>query len=190
VGRGPWAGPVIAAACHFPNIENKHINFELFDDSKKLSPKKRKDSYMHLLDLHKRKLVKFQIGISSVKEIDNLNILQASLLAMKRALIKISYNNYMVLIDGVYKPNLRNLNCKTIIRGDQKFISIAAASIIAKVQRDQIMQNIAKKYPNYGWQTNMGYGTKEHINAIKSVGICKHHRKTFKPIKSFIHNKL
>ena len=96
----------------------------------------------------------------------------------------------MVLIDGVYKPNLRNLNCKTIIKGDQKFISIAAASIIAKVQRDQIMQNIAKKYPNYGWQTNMGYGTKEHINAIKSVGICKHHRKTFKPIKSFIHNKL
>ena len=112
---------------------------------------------MHLLDLHKIKLVKFQIGISSVKEIDNLNILQASLLAMKRALIKISYNNYMVLIDGVYKPNLRNLNCKTIIKGDQKFISIAAASIIAKVQRDQIMQNIAKKYPNYGWQTNMGY---------------------------------
>ena len=107
---------------------------------------------------------------------------------MKRVLKKFSNKNCLVLIDGSHKPTIKELCCKTIIKGDQKSLSIAAASIIAKITRDGIMKNLSNNYPLYKWNQNMGYGTLDHINAIKKHGITNHHRKTFKPIKRFIHN--
>ena len=188
VGRGPFAGPVVAAACYFPNPKNKLIKTKLFNDSKKLSVKKREECFEHLLNLKKKYIVKFSIGKATVEEIDLLNILQASLLAIKRALYNISCKNTLVLIDGKHKPKLKNISCKNIIRGDQKSISIAAASIIAKIHRDNIMKKLSKSFPQYDWNHNMGYGTKKHINALKMNGITMHHRKSFKPIMKFIHN--
>lgn len=185
VGRGPWAGPTIAAACHFYQPKNKLIRLELFNDSKKLSKKEREVCFQHILKLRKLSIIEFSIGKSSVREIDKINILQASLLAMKRAISSFSYKNFLILIDGINHPKLNNLNCKTIIKGDQKSISIAAASIIAKIYRDKIMTKLSKKFANYGWNSNMGYGTKKHKKAIISFGITQHHRKSFKPIKNY-----
>ena len=189
VGRGPLAGPVVAAACHFINSNSKEIDIRLFNDSKKLSHNKREECFKHILYLKKKSLVKFQIGESTVKEIDLLNILQASLLAMKRAVQGLSIENALVLIDGIHSPKL-DTKLKTIIKGDQKSLSIAAASIIAKVHRDKIMKKLSKSFPQYGWEKNMGYGTIKHMNGIKLTGVTKFHRKTFKPVKKFIQNNL
>ena len=108
---------------------------------------------------------------------------------MKRAVEGFSIDNALVLIDGIHSPKL-NIKLKTIIKGDQKSLSIAAASIIAKVHRDKIMQKLAKSFPQYGWEKNMGYGTIKHINGIRLTGITKFHRKTFRPVKKFIQNNL
>ena len=110
---------------------------------------------------------------------------------MKRAIKCFSFKNqrnYLVIIDGKNKPNLKNFDSKAIIKGDQKSISIAAASIIAKIYRDRLMKKLSKVFPQYKWEKNKGYGTPEHIEALKSIGICKHHRKTFKPIINLIHS--
>ena len=173
VGRGSLIGPVYAAAV----ILNKSINKKLLKDSKSLSKKKREELYSYI-----KKNSIWAIGQSSVKEIEKLNILNASLLAMKRAIIKLEKKPSLVLIDGNKLPNLRNYKLKYVIKGDQKIPSISAASIIAKVSRDRFITKLSKQFDNYGWNTNSGYGTKEHLRAIKKFGITEYHRKTFSPI--------
>ena len=173
VGRGSLIGPVYAAAV----ILNKSINKKLLKDSKSLSKKKREELYSYI-----KKNSIWAIGQSSVKEIEKLNILNASLLAMKRAIIKLEKKPSLVLIDGNKLPNLRNYKLKYVIKGDQKIPSISAASIIAKVSRDRFITKLSKQFDNYGWNTNSGYGTKEHLIAIKKFGITEYHRKTFSPI--------
>ena len=113
-----------------------------------------------------------------------MNILHASLLAMKRAILKLNTRPYLVLVDGNKLPDLKNYKLKYVIKGDQKIPSISAASIIAKVSRDRFITKLSKQFNGYGWETNLGYGTKEHLRAIKKLGITKHHRKTFSPISN------
>ena len=173
VGRGSLIGPVYAAAV----ILNKSINKGLLKDSKSLTKDKRE-----ALDKYIRKNSIWAIGQASTKEIEKMNILHASLLAMKRAVIKLKKKPSLVLIDGNKLPDLRNYNLKYVIKGDQKIPSISAASIIAKVSRDKFITKLSKQFGNYGWDTNSGYGTKEHLRAIKKFGITKYHRKTFAPI--------
>ena len=177
VGRGSLIGPVYAAAV----ILNKSINKKLLKDSKSLSKKKREELYSYI-----KKNSIWAIGQSSVKEIEKLNILNASLLAMKRAILKLTKKPSLVLIDGNRLPDLRNYKLEYVIRGDQKIPSISAASIIAKVSRDRFITTLSKQFNNYGWDTNSGYGTKEHLRAIKKFGITEYHRKTFSPICDLI----
>ena len=173
VGRGSLIGPVYAAAV----ILNKSINKKLLKDSKSLTKTKRE-----VLSRYIKKNSIWAIGKSSVKEIEKINILQASLLAMKRAIKKLKKKPSLVLIDGNKLPELNNYNLKSIIKGDQKIPSISAASIIDKVTRDKVITNLGKKFKGYHWDQNYGYGTKQHLNAIKNLGITDHHRKTFSPI--------
>jgi ribonuclease HII len=172
VGRGCLAGPVIAAAVILRN------NISGLKDSKKLSKKKREE-----LSLIIMKNSYFSFGSSSPKEIDEINILQASLLAMKRAILKLSVEPGKILIDGIHKPDL-NTDTQTIISGDSYIDEISAASIIAKVYRDNLMMQFDKKYPNFYFSSHMGYGTKMHKAAIKKYGITPIHRKTFKGVAS------
>jgi ribonuclease HII len=175
-GRGCLAGPVFAAAIILDQDNfSKEIN-----DSKKLSIIQRMKIFKELT-----KKCEYSIGIASVKEIEKFNILQSSLLAMNRALKKINIKNHIILIDGNFSPD-KNKNIKTIVKGDQKCISIAAASIIAKVSRDLFMAKLSIKFPNYNWEKNCGYGTKKHLEAIKEFGITEHHRKTFFPIHNLL----
>jgi len=173
VGRGSLIGPVYAAAV----ILNKSINKKLLKDSKSLSKIRRKKLFTYI-----KKNSVWAIGQASIKEIEKINILHASLLAMKRAIKKLKKKPTLVLIDGNKLPNLENYNLKYVIKGDQKIPSISAASIIAKVSRDRFITVLSKKFENYGWNTNSGYGTKKHLSAIKKFGITKYHRKTFSPI--------
>ena len=173
VGRGSLIGPVYAAAV----ILNKTINKRLLKDSKSLTKDKRKKLYKYI-----KKNSIWAIGQASVKEIEKINILHASLLAMRRAITKLKKKPSLVLIDGNKLPNLKNYKLKYVIKGDQKIPSIAAASIIAKVSRDKFITKLSKQFNNYGWDTNSGYGTKEHLRAINKFGITKYHRKTFSPI--------
>jgi ribonuclease HII len=177
VGRGSLIGPVYAAAV----ILNKSINKKLLKDSKGLTKDMRKE-----LDKYIKKNSIWAIGQASAKEIEKVNILHASLLAMKRAILKLNKKPSLVLIDGNKLPNLKNYKLKYVIKGDQKIPSISAASIIAKVSRDKFITKLSKKFNGYGWDTNSGYGTKEHLNAIKKLGITKHHRKTFSPISDLL----
>ena len=173
VGRGSLIGPVYAAAV----ILNKSINKKLLKDSKSLTKTKRE-----VLSRYIKKNSIWAIGKSSVKEIEKINILQASLLAMKRAIIKLKKKPTLVLIDGNKLPEIKNYNLRSIIKGDQKIPSISAASIIAKVTRDKVIINLGKKFKGYHWDQNYGYGTKQHLKAIKKLGITSQHRKTFSPI--------
>ena len=173
VGRGSLIGPVYAAAV----ILNKSVDKRLLKDSKCLSKRKREEIYSYI-----KKNSIWTIGRASVKEIEKMNILQASLLAMKRAITKLKKKPSLVLVDGNKLPNLKNYHLKYVIKGDQKIPSISAASIIAKVSRDRFIATLSKKFKNYGWDTNSGYGTKKHIRTIKKLGVTKYHRKTFSPI--------
>ena len=173
VGRGSLIGPVYAAAV----VLNKTINIKLLKDSKSLTKSKREK-----LSKYIKKNSEWSIGKASIKEIEKINILQASLLAMKRAIKKLKKKPSLVLIDGNKLPKINNYNLKSIIKGDQKIPSISAASIIAKVTRDKIVINLGKKFKGYYWDQNCGYGTKKHLKAIKKLGVTKHHRKTFSPI--------
>ena len=175
VGRGSLIGPVYAAAV----ILNKSINKKLLKDSKSLSKIRRKELFTYI-----KKNSVWAIGQASIKEIEKINILHASLLAMKRAIKKLKKKPTLILIDGNKLPNLKNYNLKYVIKGDQKIPSISAASIIAKVSRDRFITGLSKKFENYGWNTNSGYGTKKHLSAIKKFGITKYHRKTFSPISN------
>ena len=173
VGRGSLIGPVYAAAV----ILHKSINKKLLKDSKSLTKSKRE-----ILSKYIRENSVWSIGRASVKEIEKINILQASLLAMKRAIKKLKKKPTLILIDGNKLPKIKNCNLRSIIKGDQKIPSISAASIIAKVARDKMITNLGKKFKGYYWDQNYGYGTKQHLKAIKSLGITNHHRKTFSPI--------
>lgn len=176
VGRGPLAGPVISAAI----ILNKEKIPEGINDSKKLSKKKREVINEELISQHS-----FAIGIASVEEIDKINILQASLLAMKRAVLNLNIKPQTILVDGNKLPDLE-YNMYPIIKGDSKSISIAAASIIAKVYRDKLMQDLSLQYPGYYWEKNSGYGTKQHLLALDNLGVTPIHRKSFAPIYNML----
>ena len=176
VGRGSLIGPVYAAAV----ILNKKIVRRKLQDSKKISKTKRED-----LEKFIKKNSCWSIGTASIKEIEETNILNASLLAMKRAIKKLKKKPTHVLVDGNNLPNVKNYKLKSVVKGDRKIPSISAASIIAKVSRDKIISNLGKKFKGYNWQKNFGYGTSEHIKALKILGITKHHRKTFSPINKF-----
>ena len=173
VGRGSLIGPVYAAAV----ILNKSINKKILKDSKSLTKTKR-----NKLDKYIKDNSIWAIGSASIKEIEKINILHASLLAMKRAILKLDTKPSLVLVDGNKLPDLKNYKLNYVIKGDQKIPCISAASIIAKVSRDKFITKISKRFNGYGWDTNSGYGTKEHLKAIKKIGITKYHRKTFSPI--------
>ena len=169
VGRGCLAGPVVSAAV----ILKKGIDLSLLKDSKKISFKKRVKIAEHI----KLNSI-YAIGMASVEEILKINILQAALLSMKRAIDQLSVKPELILIDGNFAPQgLKNF--KTIINGDEKIKSISAASIIAKVYRDELMIKLSEKFQNYAWEKNFGYGTKAHIEGLKKFGITSHHRKGF-----------
>ena len=173
VGRGSLIGPVYAAAV----ILNKSINKKLLKDSKSITKSKREILYKYI----KENSI-WAVGKSSIKEIEKINVFQASLLAMKRAVKKLKKKPSLVLIDGNKVPKIKNYKLKSIIKGDKKVPSISAASIIAKVTRDKMITKLGQKYKGYFWDKNCGYGTKQHFKAIKKLGITKHHRKTFSPI--------
>ena len=176
VGRGCLAGPVVSAAV----ILKKGIDLKLLKDSKKISFIKREE-----ISIHIKKNSYYAIGIASVEEILNLNILQASLLSMSRAIKKLKIKPSLTLIDGNFAPaGLKNY--KTIINGDEKIKVISAASIIAKVYRDRFMIKLSEKYSNYAWERNFGYGTKAHLEGLKNFGVTSHHRKGFKPIHKIL----
>ena len=180
VGRGSLIGPVYAAAV----ILKKNINVKILKDSKSIKKNKRE-----VLSDYIKKNSTWAIGKASKNEIEKLNILQASLLAMKRAIKKLKKKPLQVLVDGNKIPEIKNYKIKAIVNGDKKIPAISAASIIAKVARDNFIISLSKKNKGYNWNKNFGYGTKEHLKAIKKLGASPHHRKTFMPVaKLFIHN--
>ena len=128
----------------------------------------------------------YAVGRASVEEINKINILNASLLSMKRALNKLKLRPSIAYIDGLFVPKNMKIKCEALIKGDEKIISIAAASIVAKATRDLFMINLGKKFPKYKWNKNFGYGTAEHLNGLKKYGVTRHHRKKFKPIHNIL----
>ena len=175
-GRGPWAGPVVSAVVV---LNEKNIPDGL-NDSKKISEKKRLSLYSSIYNLHS-----VGVGISSIEEIDRMNVLQATFLSMSRAITDLNFRPDHVLVDGNLDPGL-NVKTKCIIKGDSISISIAAASVVAKVTRDNLMLKLDKEFPNYNWKKNKGYGTAEHRNALELYGPCKYHRKSFSPINKML----
>lgn len=173
-GRGPWAGPVVAAAVI---LNNENIPDGL-RDSKKLSANARE----RLATLIKKSAISYAIGIASPQEIDEINILRATFLAMKRAFDGLNIAPDFALIDGNRDPKI-GIASQTIIKGDDKSVSIAAASILAKTFRDDLMKAAHKDYPQYGFDKNMGYGVPFHIAALNKHGPCPLHRMSFKPIR-------
>lgn len=170
-GRGPLAGPVFAAAVILPK---GHI-VDGVNDSKKLSEKKRDMLYDKIID----ECVCYSIGTASEKEIDEINILQATFLAMRRAVEGLEIKPQFALVDGNRTPMFNGVEVETVVKGDAKSASIAAASIIAKVSRDRYMLEMAEKYPEYHFEKHKGYGTKLHYEMIEQYGICELHRKSF-----------
>ena len=178
VGRGPLCGPVTAAAV----ILDPGAIPEGLDDSKKLTARKREVLYDNILTS-----ARCSIAQATVAEIDELNILRASHLAMERAIAGLDTPPDHVLIDGNMIPKGLALSAEAIVKGDSRCLSIAAASIIAKVARDRIMGDLAAQFPGYGWETNAGYGTKQHMEALRNLGVTPHHRRSFKPIHNILY---
>ena len=179
VGRGPWAGPVTACAV----ILNPDNIPHGLNDSKKLNVVRRNELFLKIMESSLVSCVHVD-----VEEIDKINILQATFRAMERSILKLPIPDHILIDGNKLPPNLPS-PATAIIKGDTKSASIAAASIIAKVTRDQLMADLSLEYPGYGWEKNAGYGTKKHIEEIHLNGISKHHRKSFEPIKSLIHSK-
>lgn len=182
VGRGPWAGPVVACAFPLPDATGEtgglpRLVFDTLDDSKKLTAARREGLFQGLHGLP------HGIGIAAVEEIDRLNILQASLLAMRRALVAIPAPAACALVDGNRDPVL-GIPTTLVVKGDGRSIAISAASVIAKVTRDRIMAELAEAHPGYGWENNMGYGTKAHAEGLARLGVTPHHRRSFAPIRA------
>jgi ribonuclease HII len=180
VGRGPLAGPVTAAAV----VLDPACIPEGLNDSKKLSAKKRLDLYDQLL-----KCADVSIAHASVAEIDEINILRASHLAMERAIAGLRRPPAHVLIDGNMIPRGLRLPATTLVKGDTRSLSISAASIVAKVCRDCVLVDLAQQHPGYGWETNMGYGSKRHMEALMNLGVTPHHRRSFKPVHNMLYQE-
>jgi ribonuclease HII len=180
-GRGPWAGPVVAAAVILPEDALAPDLASLLNDSKKLTGKRRDLLFDAILDG-----AEAGIGMASVDEIDSLNILNATYLAMRRAVENLPTAPAHVLVDGNRLPPDLPCTADAIVKGDGRCASIAAASIIAKVFRDRLMRELAESYPGYGWRRNAGYGTAEHKAGLEKHGITPHHRKSFSPIAALI----
>jgi ribonuclease HII len=187
VGRGPLAGPVVSCACIFFDYSIEQSLLSLFDDSKKLTIKKRCEAFHKVYQLKKENKLQFSLGFANVVEIDKFNILEAAIISMRRAIQKLHYEKANLIIDGKIDLQLPQNKSNGIIKGDQKSYSIATASIIAKMHRDRYMRYLSLKHPLYDWDKNAGYGTKKHIEQIHKNGITDHHRKSFEPIKSLIH---
>lgn len=170
-GRGPLAGPVVAAAV----ILEEDAIIEGVNDSKKLSPKKRDKLY----DIIINKSLSYGIGIVNEKVIDDINILNATYVAMKEAVSNLKFKPDMILVDGNRLPDFEGVQARAIVKGDSKSMSIACASIIAKVTRDRMMEELSLKYPEYRFDKHKGYGTALHYEMIEKHGICDIHRKTF-----------
>ncbi|HVI50985.1 MAG TPA: ribonuclease HII [Candidatus Sulfotelmatobacter sp.] len=182
VGRGPLAGPVVACAVILPPNPHPRLRGEL-DDSKKLSVKKREA----LFELIMAEAV-VGLGRAEVEEIDRLNILKATFLAMRRAVEGLGRAVDTALVDGNQIPQLPVKRVQCVVKGDGKSLSIAAASVVAKVSRDREMSELSQCFPGYGWERNAGYGTAEHRAAMQRLGLTEHHRKSFAPVADLFRN--
>lgn len=180
VGRGPLAGPVVAAVAVIDRTLARRKLLRLIDDSKKLALEDREKAYDAMIASG---AVRFAVGEASVAEIDTINILQATFLAMRRALQAMAEPPDIVLIDGNQVPPGLGCHAETIVGGDAASYSIAAASIFAKVTRDRTMLRLAETFPGYGWHTNRGYGSREHLAALRRLGPTPHHRTSFAPVR-------
>ncbi|MEX0693481.1 MAG: ribonuclease HII [Rhodospirillales bacterium] len=179
-GRGPLAGPVVAAAVVLDAARLGEPVWQKLDDSKKMSAAARGTLFARIMDS-----ADVGVGICDVDEIDRLNILGATMQAMAKAVAGLSAPPELALIDGNRKPVLA-CAALTIVKGDAKSLSVAAASVIAKVTRDRIMAELAEQFPGYGWERNAGYGTTEHMAALSSLGATPHHRKSFAPVRKML----
>ncbi|EDM72712.1 Ribonuclease H [Roseobacter sp. AzwK-3b] len=178
VGRGPLAGPVTAAAVVLDILRIP----EGLNDSKRLTAKRRAVLHDAILGM-----AEVSIAHASVEEIDKLNILRASHLAMERAIAGLATPPDMALIDGNLIPRGLQIPAQAVVKGDGKSLSIAAASIVAKITRDRIMWDLAQQFPGYGWETNAGYPSKSHIAALQNIGLTPHHRRSFKPVHNILY---
>ncbi len=181
-GRGCLSGPVVAAAVILP----KGFSHPLLNDSKQISEKKR----MELRPFIEENALAFGVSFIDQVEVDEINVLQASITGMQRAIAKMNIEPEFIIVDGnKFKP-YKDIPYETIVKGDAKFMSIAAASVLAKTYRDEYMEKIHNEFPAYNWKKNKGYPTKEHRNAIREFGATKHHRKTFKLLPEQLKLKL
>ena len=176
-GRGPWAGPVVAAAVIFAAGNPPQPIRAMITDSKLLKPERRAALQPAILAC-----ADAAVGIASVAEIDSMNILQATLLAMRRAVVRLGHLPDLALVDGNRAPCLP-CPVRTVVGGDRSSLSIAAASIVAKVTRDRLMARLAMDHPGYGWERNAGYGTAEHRAGLALLGPTMHHRRSFRPVR-------
>lgn len=180
-GRGPLAGPVVAAAAI---LERSRPLPDGLNDSKKLTARKRDYLYEWL-----REHTVYAVAVAPPEEIDQYNILRASLRAMARAIEALTLTPEIALIDGNAAPNPAPCRIQTVVKGDSKSLSIAAASIIAKVTRDRMMEQLAKQYPHYGFEQHMGYGTAQHMGALRLHGPCPIHRRSFAPVRALLEER-
>ena len=182
-GRGPLAGPVYAAAAVIDRTRAARKLLRMIDDSKKLTLEQREEAYEAMIASG---VVQFAVGEASVEEIDRVNILQATYLAMRRAVQALVEQPEVVLVDGNRAPPQLGCRAETIVGGDAHSYSIAAASIFAKVTRDRYMHALALTYPGYGWETNRGYGSQQHLEALSLLGPTPHHRRSFAPVTRLV----
>lgn len=185
-GRGPWVGPVVAGCAVFLSRDVDGLLLSELNDSKKLSKKKREMLYDLLMKEKDKGTMLLGIGEASAKEVDEINILNASFLAMKRAVAASGAKPALVLVDGNRLCSDFDFKARAVVKGDAKSYSIAAASILAKVYRDRLMEKMAEVYPGYGFEKNAGYGTKAHIEGLKQFGVTPEHRRSYAPIKEFL----
>ena len=183
-GRGPWAGPVVAAAAILDPATLPPFLAGGLDDSKTLSPARRRDLYAGLLGC-----AEIGVGAASVREIDEDNILGATFTAMARALAALPRRPAAALVDGNRAPDFP-CRVETVVRGDSRSMSIAAASIVAKVTRDDIMARLSARYPAFAWERNAGYGTAEHRHALERHGPTPHHRRSFAPVRALLEGEV
>lgn len=177
-GRGPWAGPVVAAAV----VLDRSAIPDGIDDSKKLAPCARATLFDAIMAS-----ARVGIGIGTVEEIDRINILRANDLAMARALASLGRAPAIALVDGNWVPKTIGIRVRAVVGGDALSLSIAAASIVAKVTRDRMMARLDGRCPGYGWLTNVGYGTPEHRTALSRLGVTPHHRRSWRPVYNILH---